>query len=81
MDWYDLCDRESYTIFRYGTEDKHEFGVAFIVDQKIKCNILDIKPINERICIIRKNTKFFILFIINVHAEIKDISLRFGLIQ
>ena len=36
---------------------RREFGVAFIVDNRCKENILGFQPINERICELRMKTK------------------------
>lgn len=52
--------------------NKLELGVAFIVKKGMKENILDFKPINERICLLRLKIKFFNLSIINIHAEMEE---------
>jgi len=45
-----------------------QFGTAFIVDARWGKHILDWKPVNERICILRLRGRFFNYSIINVHA-------------
>ena len=45
-----------------------QFGTAFIVDARWGKHIIDWKPINERICILRLRGRFFNYSIINVHA-------------
>lgn len=67
-----ITDTKIHTILQSGNDSKHEFGVAFIVEKKIKDNILNLKSINERICTLRLRTKFFKLSIINVDAETED---------
>ncbi|XP_039297365.1 uncharacterized protein LOC120354375 [Nilaparvata lugens] len=52
--------------------DRHELGVGFVVENSMKENIIDFKPVNERICVLRVKTKFFNLSLINVHAESED---------
>ncbi|PSN34712.1 hypothetical protein C0J52_21184 [Blattella germanica] len=54
------------------TEGKHEYGVAFIVHPSFKGNIIDFKPINERICVLRVRMKFFNVAMINVYATTED---------
>ncbi|CAL1685092.1 unnamed protein product [Lasius platythorax] len=64
-------DTQTHSIF-YSGGDKHELGVAFIVEKCTKENVLDFKAISKRICLLRLRTKFFNLSIINVHAETED---------
>ena len=45
-----------------------QFGTAFIVDARWGKHIIDWKPVNERICILRLRSRFFNYSIINVHA-------------
>ena len=45
-----------------------QYGTAFIVDARWGKHIIDWKPINERICMLRLRGRFFNYSIINVHA-------------
>ena len=45
-----------------------QFGTAFIVDARWGKHIIDWKPINERMCILRLRGRFFNYSIINAHA-------------
>ena len=59
----------SHTILYSGKKDgSHEYGVAFIVESKIKNNIIDFRPINERLCVLRLRTKFYNIAMINGYA-------------
>lgn len=68
----DTFDTRTHTIMHSGNEKHHEFGVAFIVNQRLKNQVIGFKAVNERICILRIKTKFFNISIINVHAETED---------
>lgn len=53
-----IRDTRTHTILYSGKENGHkEFGVAFIMDNKIKHNILDFEAVNERICKLRLKSK------------------------
>lgn len=66
-------DVSGYTIFNSGPKSiNHEHGVAFIVHQKLKTMVLDFKPIDKRMCVLRVKTKFFNISLINIHAETED---------
>ena len=60
-----LC--QGFTVFSSGGK-KTGFGTGFIVDPKWAKHVVDWKPINERICVLRVKGKFFNYSIINVHA-------------
>ena len=53
-------------------ERKKEFGTAFIVDGKYNHLVIDFKPVNGRMCILRIKGKYFNYSLINVHAPIND---------
>lgn len=67
-----IFDTRSHTVLYCGSEQRHEFGVAFIVDKGMKANVLGFTPVNERMCVLRVKTRFFNLLMINVHAETED---------
>lgn len=68
-----IFDTKTHTVLHSGIDsNKAELGVAFVVEKGMKGNILDFKPINERICVLRYKTKFFNLSIINTHAETEE---------
>ena len=59
------CQR--FTVFSSGG-NRGSFGTGFIVDQKWSKHVIDWKPVDERICILRIKGKFFNYSLINVHA-------------
>jgi hypothetical protein len=59
------CQR--FTVFSSGGS-KGSFGTGFIVDPKWAKHVVDWRPINERICVLRVKGKFFNYSIVNVHA-------------
>lgn len=64
-----IRDTRTHTILFSGKEgDNKEFGVAFLVDNKVKANIIDFQAVNERICKLRIRTCFFNLTLINIHC-------------
>jgi exonuclease III len=65
----EIWDTKTHTILNSGKKQgTHEAGVAFIVDEVMKINILNFDLINERIYILRLKTSFFILSIISAYA-------------
>jgi len=48
------------------------FVVAFVVERKMKRNILDFKAVYERICVLRIKTRFQNISLINVHAPTEE---------
>jgi exonuclease III len=69
----DITDMKSHTLFYSGKEEEtRELGVAFIVERSMKRNILDFKAVDERICVLRIQTKFHNTSFINVHAPTEE---------
>jgi hypothetical protein len=75
-----IYDYKWYTIFYNGKSDgSHELGTTFIVSKKLRNNVTDFQPINERICSLCMKTKSHNMWIINAYGpteekaeEIKD---------
>ncbi|KMQ89731.1 craniofacial development protein 2-like protein [Lasius niger] len=67
-----VSETRKHTILCNGNENRHELGVAFIVNNRMKENILDFRPIDERLCMLRIKTRFFNLSLINAHAETEE---------
>jgi exonuclease III len=69
----DIKDMKSHTLFYNGKEmRRREFEVAFVVERKMKWNVLDFKAVDERMCVLRIKTKFQNLSLINVHAPTEE---------
>lgn len=62
----------THTILRSGNENRHELGVAFIVNNRIKENILDFRSMSDRLCLLRLKTQFFNMSLINAHAKTEE---------
>ncbi|XP_024884391.1 uncharacterized protein LOC112462706 [Temnothorax curvispinosus] len=60
-----------YDFFHSGGQ-KHFLGVGFVVHKDLRDNIMEFRPVSDRVCTIRIKTKFFNLSLINVHAETKE---------
>ena len=59
------CQR--FTVFSSGATNG-KYGTGFIVDPRWAKHVIDWRPINERICVLRVKGKFFNYNIINVYA-------------
>ncbi|XP_071652690.1 craniofacial development protein 2-like [Temnothorax longispinosus] len=58
--------------FVHSGDQKHFLGVGFVVHKDLRDNIMEFRPISDRVCTIRIKTKFFNLSLINVHAETEE---------
>lgn len=68
-----IMDLRTHTILSSGSSNgRREFGVAFIVEKKMKSLILDFKPVSNRICTLRIKTRLHNISLINVHAPTED---------
>lgn len=68
-----ISDLRSHSVFFSGKDGgKREFGVAFVVNKAYKQAILDFKPVNERLCVIRIKTRLHNVSLINAHAPTED---------
>ena len=74
----EIFESGNYTVCYSGSDDRNNFGTGFLIHKKIKHNILDFAPINERICRLRMRGRFFNTSIICIHAptEEKDESVK-----
>jgi exonuclease III len=68
-----IMDMKLHTLFYSRKEEgTTEFGVAFAVERNMKMNVLDFKAVEERICILRIETRFQNVSFINVHAPTEE---------
>lgn len=51
---------------------RHEYGTGFVVSNRILNKIINFRPVNERICYMRFNGKFYNLSMIAVHAPTEE---------
>jgi exonuclease III len=66
-------DYKEFTIFHSGdNDDSHELGTIFIVGKKLRNNVIDFWPINERICALHMKTKFHNMWLINAHGPTEE---------
>ncbi|XP_026678929.1 cytochrome P450 4e3-like [Diaphorina citri] len=64
---------KNYTYFYSGNQnDKHIFGVAIAVSNKIRGNVLSFQPVNERVCAIRIRAKFSNVSYVSFHAPTEE---------
>jgi hypothetical protein len=67
-----IVDKGKNVILHSGHQTKHEFGVGFRVNNRIKNAIIGLTPINNRLCITRRAGRFFNYSIINAHAPVEN---------
>jgi hypothetical protein len=67
-----IMDKGNHVILYSKHQNKHEFGVGFLVNNRIKNSIIGFTPINHRLCIIRIAGRFFNYSIINAQAPVED---------
>lgn len=63
---------EKYTILYSGDKKQGQYGVAFMVINKMQSNILQFKPINERLAYIRMKATPFNISILNAYAPTEN---------
>jgi exonuclease III len=61
-----------YNIYTSSLANNHGFGTTFLVDSKFNHMVINLTPINERLCVIRIKGKFFNYSFINIHAPTND---------
>lgn len=67
--WKDGTAKVGDYNFFYSGGQRHFLGVGFAVHKNLRDKIMEFRPINDMICVIRIKTKFFNLSLINVHAK------------
>lgn len=67
-----IIQKTNYNMYYSCHRTRHEFGTAFIVNNKVKHLVIDFKPINPRMSCLRIRGKFFNISLINVHAPTED---------
>ena len=50
---------------------RNTHGTSFVIRKDLGGNIMDIRPVNEKISVIRLRGKFFNISLISVHAQQK----------
>ena len=66
-----VIEKKECTIY-YSCGNKHMFGTGFIINQRVKHLVLDFKPVNERLSVLRIKGKFYNYSIINVHLPTEE---------
>jgi hypothetical protein len=68
----EIIDKGKHVILNSGHQKKHEFGVGFPVNNRMKDSVIGLILINPWLCIIRIAGRFFNYGIINAHAPVED---------
>jgi len=61
-----------YSLFYSGHPTEKTFGTGFLVREKLTSAVMNFKPINERLCMIRIRGKFSNITLINVHSPTEE---------
>lgn len=62
-----------YTLYYSGDDQGRKvLGTGFLVNDKLKCNILNFTPVNKRLCAIRLKGRFQNVSVINCHAPTEE---------
>jgi len=64
--------KKNYILYSGYKRDKHEFQTGFYIGRYIKDNVLDLEPVNERICKIMVKLKYYNLTYISTHASTEE---------
>lgn len=65
-------DSQGYTLFYSGHAKDHVFGTGFMVSRKWRQNVIEFKPVDERMCVLRIKGSIFNISIICVHAPTEE---------
>lgn len=67
------CHKHGHTLFYSGdSRGQHILGTAFIVNDKLLCNVLNFYPVNSRLCVLRIKGRFQNISIVNCHAPTEE---------
>ena len=67
-----IFEKKKHSVF-YSCQNKHhQFGTGFIVNKRIRNNVIEFKPVNERICKLRLKGRHYNISIICAHAPTED---------
>lgn len=69
-----ILERRNSSLYYSCDKRKHEFGCGFIVNAGIRHLVMDFKPINDRICILRVRGRFNNITLISTHAPTEEKS-------
>jgi exonuclease III len=67
-----ILGKSKHVMLYSGHQKKHEFGVGFLVNNRVKPTIISFEPVSHRICVLRIAGGFFNYTLINVYGPTKD---------
>jgi len=66
-------NKKNFTVIYSGPVNRTgQYGTGFIISRKIKESILELEPVNDRLCRVRIRGKFRNLTIISAYAPMED---------
>lgn len=72
----DIIQRPTYTFLYSGEQRRYTSGTGFILNKKTMRAVIDWKPVNDRLCLLRLKCKHRNLTLINVHAPTEEKELE-----
>ena len=69
-----IIERKNCSLYYSCHKSKHEFGCGFIVNKKMKYEVMDFKSINHRICTLRIRGRFNNISLVSAHAPTEEKS-------
>lgn len=69
----DIITKRSYTLFYSGSnQGRHELGTGFLVNKRLRHQIIDFEAISERLCRLKMRGRFYNITIICAHAPTEE---------
>lgn len=67
-----ILHKNNFDIYYSCDKKVHALGVGFVVGRRLKQQIIDWRPVSQRICVIRIKSKFHNISLINAHAPTEE---------
>jgi exonuclease III len=67
-----ILEKSKHFMLYNGHQKKHEFGVGFLVNNRVKPTSIGFEPLSHRICVLRIAGRFFNYTLINVYGPTED---------
>ncbi|KAM0725800.1 Craniofacial development protein 2 [Formica fusca] len=67
-----MVEGKDYVLYYSGGEHRHELGTAFLIRKKYLDAIMDFRPIDERLCVLRIRGRYYNTTLVNAHEPTKE---------
>ena len=69
---FEIFDTRDYIVCYSGSNEHNPFGTGFMIHKRVKDHTLNFELVDEHICYLRLQGKFFNIIIICMHSPTKD---------